>query len=93
MQEEYISRAAAADRLGISTTTLDRRTKSGVIPAYRSGREIVFRTEDIQAAKAAKVPVRIHELKEVGPGKWRVKGTVESLIEQRDQQAAAQVAK
>jgi excisionase family DNA binding protein len=51
VSEQYLSKTEAAVELGVSTATLDRRVKAGVLPAYQSGREVVFRADDIQRAK------------------------------------------
>ena len=57
---DVLSKVQACLELGFSERTLDRAVRSGRIPAFRHGRRIVFRQEDIlEAAKAAKMPVRI----------------------------------
>ena len=44
----YLTRQEAADMLQISTNTLDRMVKRGVIPAYKIGPKIIrFEDKDI----------------------------------------------
>ena len=63
-----LSKVQAACELGLSERSIDRRVALGVIPAFRRGRRVVFRQEDIEKAKAEQEPVRI----EAGRGKEAV---------------------
>lgn len=46
----FVSRAAAAEHLGIDTRTLDRMIADGEVPAYRVGRKLVrLRWADVEA--------------------------------------------
>jgi hypothetical protein len=48
-----LSKVQAAYELGLCERSLDRRVALGVIPAFRRGRRVVFKAEDIMAAKKA----------------------------------------
>ena len=51
---EYLTKTEAAAELGVCTSTLDRRVREGVIPAYKLGSQVVFRQEDVERAKTPK---------------------------------------
>lgn len=48
LSEQFYTKAEAAAELGVSTETLERRVKAGVITPYRDGNKIVFRAEDVE---------------------------------------------
>lgn len=50
------TRKQAADRLGISLSTLDRRTRSGQIAALRDGRIVRYRRDALDAYLDQEVP-------------------------------------
>jgi excisionase family DNA binding protein len=54
-----LSKVQAAYELGLSERSIDRRVALGVIPAFRRGRRVLFRQEDVERAKAGQKPVRI----------------------------------
>lgn len=49
VSRQYESVAAAAQRTGLSTRTLRRRVAEGKLPAYRCGRVLRLRPEDVDA--------------------------------------------
>jgi excisionase family DNA binding protein len=47
---QYLTLAEAADLMAVSIKTLRRRIADGTIPAYRCGRVIRIRAEDLERA-------------------------------------------
>lgn len=46
---EYLERKAVAKMLGISFPTIDRLCKSGKLISYRIGKQIRFRSDEVEA--------------------------------------------
>ena len=51
-----LSRADAAHRLGLSSEAVDARIRNGQLPAFRRGRRVFLRTEDVERLL---LPVRV----------------------------------
>ena len=49
-ENEFLTRVATAKRLGISLVTLNEYTKRCIIPAYRIGSRVRYKSNEVEAA-------------------------------------------
>jgi excisionase family DNA binding protein len=49
-ENEYITRVETAQKLGLSLVTLNEYTKSGIIPAYRIGSRVRYKSKEVEAS-------------------------------------------
>ena len=49
-ENEYITRVETANKLGLSLPTLNEYTKLGIIPAYRIGSRVRYKSNEIESA-------------------------------------------
>ena len=52
LEERLLTRRLLADRWSMSTETLERREKAGILPFMRLGRGVRYRLRDIEALEA-----------------------------------------
>jgi len=50
VKTNYLTRQNTADKLKISLPTLWKLTKEGVIPAYKMGKRVLYRTDEVEKA-------------------------------------------
>jgi len=50
IENGFLTRQETAQRLGLSLPTLNAYTKSGIIPAYRIGSIVRYKTTEVEAA-------------------------------------------
>ena len=52
LEERLLTRRLLADRWSMSTETLKRREKAGILPFLRLGRGVRYRLSDVEALEA-----------------------------------------
>jgi excisionase family DNA binding protein len=50
VKTNYLTRQNTADKLKISLPTLWKLTREGVIPAYKMGKRVLYRTDEVEKA-------------------------------------------
>lgn len=50
VKTNYLTRRHTADKLNISLPTLWKLTKEGVIPAYKMGKRVLYRSDEVEKA-------------------------------------------
>ncbi len=50
VKTDYLTRRQTADKLSISLPTLWKFTKQGTIPAYKMGKRVLYRSEEVEKA-------------------------------------------
>ena len=50
IENEFITREATAKRLGLSLPTLNEYSKIGLIPSYRIGSRVRYKSNEVEAA-------------------------------------------
>lgn len=52
-EKSYLTRQETAELLKVSALTIDQWVKKGILPAYRIGNRVLFKSEDIESALSA----------------------------------------